>query len=58
LLAFIDPRCFLEEDNSGAASILPLTHASPTTAAYRLVFPIVLTPYGIATVITLLAASK
>jgi multiple antibiotic resistance protein len=31
--------------------------ASPTAAAIKLVFPIVLTPYGIATVIVLLAAS-
>jgi len=31
--------------------------ASPTAAAMRLLFPVVLTPYGIATVIILLAAS-
>src|SRR6266576_4276721 len=32
--------------------------ASPTAAAMRLLFPVVLTPYGIATVIILLAASS
>lgn len=37
-----------------ASSPLP---ASPTAAALRLLFPIVLTPYGIATVIALLTAS-
>jgi small neutral amino acid transporter SnatA (MarC family) len=35
----------------------PTAAALPTAAAFRLVFPIVLTPYGIAVVIALLAAS-
>jgi multiple antibiotic resistance protein len=39
-----------------APSAQPLP-ASPTSAALRLVFPVVLTPYGIAGVIALLAAS-
>lgn len=42
---------------SETASPAPLP-ASPTAAAMRLLFPVVLTPYGIATVIVLLAASK
>jgi multiple antibiotic resistance protein len=40
---------------SGSAEALP---ASPLAAACRLVFPIVLTPYGVAAVIALLAASE
>jgi multiple antibiotic resistance protein len=40
-----------------APSAQPLP-ASPTAAALRLVFPVVLTPYGIAAVIVLLAASR
>ena len=40
-----------------AATAQPLP-ASPTAAALRLVFPIVLTPYGIAGVISLLVASS
>jgi multiple antibiotic resistance protein len=44
------------EPAHAAASASPLPPA-PTTAALRLLFPIVLTPYGIAAVIVLLAAS-
>jgi multiple antibiotic resistance protein len=44
-----------EPPHGAAPQPLP---ASPTAAALRLVFPIVLTPYGIAAVITLLAASR
>jgi multiple antibiotic resistance protein len=40
-----------------AAAVEPLP-ASPLAAACRLVFPIVLTPYGIAAVIALLASSE
>jgi multiple antibiotic resistance protein len=43
-----------EPAHATAASPLP---AAPTAAALRLLFPIVLTPYGIAAVIVLLAAS-
>ena len=43
-----------EPEEVAAPAPLP---ASPTAAAVRLLFPIVLTPYGIATVIVLLAAS-
>lgn len=50
-------RQLLEQyEPAHAAAPAPLP-ASPTAAAIRLLFPIVLTPYGIATVIVLLAAS-
>jgi small neutral amino acid transporter SnatA (MarC family) len=41
-----------------AASDTPLLPPSPIAAALRILFPILLTPYGIATVIVLLAASS
>jgi multiple antibiotic resistance protein len=44
-----------EPAEAGTAAPLP---ADPTAAAIRLLFPLVLTPYGIATVIVLLAASR
>jgi multiple antibiotic resistance protein len=51
-------RHLLEQyEPAGTAAVAPLP-ADPTAAAIRLLFPIVLTPYGIATVIVLLAASR
>jgi len=52
-------RQLLEQyEPAHAADASPPLPPSPIAAALRLVFPIVLTPYGIATVIVLLAASE
>ena len=50
-------RQLLEQYEPPHAAVAAPLPASPTAAALKLIFPIVLTPYGIATVIALLAAS-
>jgi multiple antibiotic resistance protein len=51
-------RQLLEQYEPPSAAAPEALPAAPTAAAIRLVFPTVLTPYGIAAVITLLAASQ
>src|SRR3974390_748820 len=50
-------RQLMEQYNPGRVHLEPLP-AAPMAAAAQVVFPIVLTPYGIAAAITLLATSQ
>ncbi|HEY1978702.1 MAG TPA: MarC family protein [Xanthobacteraceae bacterium] len=58
ILFLVAMRQLMEQYNAGQGPVPGPLAATPMAAAAQLVFPIVLTPYGIAAAITLLISSK